>query len=102
MATQYLILNDKQAAKAQNEDWWNKVLGHPKNQQDITALLFRIVGHPTNDTAMVYVTDAEFNMVWPKLTPAERSTFMGNVKQESDPAVIQFKADVQAALDPLS
>lgn len=97
MATQYLILNGKQAAKAQNAQWWEKVLGRKKLAMDVTEFLFMIVNHPADDTAMVYVTDNEFNMVWPTMTPAERSTFMGNVKQENDPAVIQFKADVEAA-----
>lgn len=101
MATQYLILNGKQAAKAQNAQWWDKVLGRAKFPQDVTEFLFVIVNHPSNDTAMVYVTDNEFNLVWPKLTPAERSTFMGNVKQESDPAVIKFKEDVAAAQPPM-
>lgn len=100
MATQYLILNGKQAAKAQNEDWWSKVLGRPKNVQDVTSLLFMIVNHPTNDTAIVYVTDPELAMLWPKLSQAEKNAFNNNVKQENDPAVIQFKADVEASKPP--
>lgn len=101
MATQYLILNGKQAAKAQNAQWWEKVLGRAKFPQDMTEFLFPIAPHPLYDTALVYVTDNEFNLVWPKMTPAERSTFLGNVKQESDPAVVQFKADIAAAQPPM-
>lgn len=101
MATQYLIISGKQAAKAQNAQWWEKVLGRAKFPQDVTSMLFMIVNHPTNDTALVYVTDPELAMVWPKLSTAEKNTFNANVKQENDPAVIQFKADVAAAQPPM-
>lgn len=101
MATQYLILNGKQAAKAQNAAWWEKVLGRAKFPQDVTSLLFYIVDHPANDTALVYVTDAELAMLWPKMSQAEKNAFNANVKQENDPAVVQFKADVAAALPPM-
>lgn len=97
MATQYIILNGKQAAKAQNEQWWVKILGRAKFPQDVTSMLFYIQDHPTNDTAMVYVTDAELARLFPLLTQPEKNAFNANVKQESDPAVIQFKADVTAA-----
>lgn len=101
MPTQYLILNGKQAAKAQNADWWVKVLGRPKHAQDVTEFLFMIVDHPANDTALVYVTEPELTALWPTLSQAEKNSFNNNVKQENDPAVIQFKADVAAAQPPL-
>lgn len=101
MPTQYIILNGKQAAKAQNASWWTSVLGRPKNAADVTVFLFMIVEHPTNDTALVYVTEPELTMLWPKLTQAQQNAFNSNVKQENDPAVVQFKADVAAAQPPL-
>lgn len=100
-ATQYIILNGKQAAIAQNAAWWGKVLGRVKFPQDVTAYLFFIQPHPTNDTAMVYVTQRELDMLWPNLSTPERNAFLANVKQESDPAVIAFKADVAAANPPI-
>lgn len=101
MATQYLILTGKQAAKAQNEAWWEKVLGRAKLPQDVTSMLFMIVNHPTNDTALVYVTEKELGMIWPRMTLGEHNLFNSQVKQEDDPLVVQFKADVAAATPQL-
>lgn len=93
MATQYIILSGRAAAAAQNAAWWEKVLGRTKLAGDVTSVLFRIVPHPTADTALVYVTDRELEMILPKLSASELSTFNAQVKQASDPAVIQFKAE---------
>ena len=96
MATRYLILTGKQAAKAQSADWWNKVLGRLKLAIDVTEFLVRVIPHPTTDTALVVVDDASYALVTPKMTANEKNNLDANLLPATDPAVVAFLAAVAA------
>jgi hypothetical protein len=93
MATQYIAATTKDIAKSQNKDWWEKVLGRPKNPQDTTAYLFGIWQSQQSNQCMIAVTDNELAMIWPKLTTQEKNFFNANVLQANDPQVLAFFGD---------
>ena len=98
MATRYYPLSTKQAALAQDQDWWEKVLGRAKFPQDVTEFLFGILVHPVNGTALLVVDDNGYNMVAPRLTPQQKAAVDAALLPETDPVVVAMKAAIAASM----
>jgi len=92
MATRYVLLSTRTAAKAQSADWWTKVLGRAKIALDVTEFLAMVLVHPSNGTALVVVSDETYATVTPKLTPAQKTTLDASLLLATDPTVVAFLA----------
>jgi len=92
MATRYVLLNTKTAAKAQSADWWTKVLTRAKSPTDITTFLAMVLVHPVNGTALIVVSDEVYALVTPKLTAQEKTTLDASLLPATDPVVVAFLA----------
>lgn len=94
MPTQYFIATDKQTAKTQNKIWWEKILGRPKNPEDGTEFLFAMLNDPTSNKVLIVVGQADYDKLWPLLTPQEQAFVTNNIRQANDPQVIAMKANI--------
>ena len=97
----YFIANDKHIAKANQKDYWEKILGHPKNPEDTTEFLCFVIDHPSNNTGLVVVDDWSYSVLTPKLTPQQKTILDQSLKPRDDPSVEQFFADLEAAQPPM-
>jgi hypothetical protein len=96
--TQYFPATSKQAAKAQNQTWWENVLGHAVNPGDTTLYLFMIHTSQNTGNVMVTVNDPELTKLWPTLTTQQQNFFNTNVLQANDPKVTAFFAEIPPPL----
>jgi hypothetical protein len=91
--TQYFPATSKQAAKSQNQTWWENVLGHTVNPGDTTLYLFVIYTSQNTGNVMVEVQDSELTKLYPTLTTQQKNFFNTNVLQANDPKVTAFFAE---------
>jgi hypothetical protein len=96
--TQYFPATAKEAAKTQNQQWWEKVLGYSVKPGDTTLYLFLIYTSQNTGNVLVEVNDSELMQLWPKLTKQEQNFFNSNVLQANDPKVTAFFAETPPPL----
>jgi hypothetical protein len=90
MPTQYLVANNLGQAVAQSRNYWVKILGRPKKTEDITDLMSACVENPNDHKGIIIIGQAEYNKVYPLLTPQEKAFADANLLPESDPYIVAF------------
>ena len=95
MATQYLVMNSLGQAQAQSKVYWEKILGRPKNTQDVTEFMSQCDENPIDHKGIITIMDAEYNRLYPLLTPQEKAFADANLKPITD----QYYQDFLAALE---
>lgn len=100
MATQYLVTNSLGQAQAQSKNYWEKILGRPKNQQDVTEFMSLCQENPIDHKGIITILDAEYNLLYPKLTPQEKAFADANLKPITDQYYQDFQAALMAAITP--
>ncbi len=94
MPTQYLVTNSLGQAQAQSRTYWEKIMGRPKRTQDTTEFMSLCQENPIDHKGIISIQQAEYNMVYPKLTPQEKAFADANLKPESDPYIQAFLAAI--------
>jgi hypothetical protein len=77
--TMYLRYNTKQEAKQASTDFWLRLLGHPKNPQDISEFIFKTVGCQDGGWDYLILTEPLFSQLYPKLTAQEQNFVNANM-----------------------
>jgi hypothetical protein len=97
VATQYVLLTSQAVARAESEEFWNKVLGRLKLPQDITQFLFGILVDPVDGRALAVVTDASYSTLVPHLSNQEKQALDNKLRPAGDPQVILILGHIAAA-----
>ena len=88
--TRYLVLNSLGQAQAQSKVYWEKILGRPKHQVDTTEFMSVCMENPLDQKGVILIENAEYDMLYPKLTPQEKAWADANLLLESDPYIVAF------------
>jgi hypothetical protein len=82
--TMYLRYNTKQECKQASKDFWERLLGHPKNLQDISEFIFATLGCQDGGHDYLILTEPLFSQLFPKLTPQEQNFVNANMVPASN------------------
>ena len=97
MATQYLVTNSLGQAEAQSRNYWEKILGRPKKTGDHTEFMSQCEENPIDHKGIITIFDAEYQRLYPLLTPSEKAFADANLKPITDQYYQDFRAAVEAA-----
>lgn len=84
---QYLSFTQKQLAKAQANDYWQKVYAPPALTDQY---MFAIWISQINNNCMGEITTDQLNALWPQLTTQEQNFFNSHKLQSTDSTVVAF------------
>lgn len=90
MPTQYLVTNNIGQAQAQSRNYWVKILGRPKKSEETTEFMSLCVENPNDHKGVIIISQAQYDKVYPLLTPQEKAFADANLLPESDPYVVAF------------
>jgi len=77
--TMYLRFSTKDAARQASSDFWERILGHPKNPGDTTQFIFGSVGCRDGGHDYLVITEPLYSQLWPKLTATEQGFMDANL-----------------------
>lgn len=100
MPTQYLVTNSLGQAQAQSKVYWERILGRTKNPGDVTEFLSYCMTNPNDGKGIIIIKQAEYNMVYPKLSAQEKAFADANLKPETDPYIVAFLATLKDPTTP--
>lgn len=98
MPTQYLVVNSLGQAQAQSKNYWEKIMGRPKRAQDTTELMSECVENPIDHNGVIIVGQAQYDVLYPKLTPQEKAFADANLRPASDPYIVAFLEAIKPVL----
>lgn len=100
MPTQYLVTNSLGQAEAQSKNYWEKILGRPKNTQDITEFMSQCDENPIDNKGIITIEQREYDRLYPLLTPQEKAFADANLKPVTDQYYQDFLAALEASRPP--
>lgn len=90
MPTQYLVTNSLGQAQAQSKVYWERILGRAKKAEDVTEGLSLCMTNPLDGNGIIVIQQAEYDMVYPKLSVQEKAFADANLKPATDPYIAAF------------
>jgi len=95
--TMYIRFNTKQECRQLSADFWTRILGHPKNAEDVTEFLFPSVGCQDGGHDYLVLTEPLFTEIYEKLTPQEKNFVDTNMVPVSN---VQVQGCLASLPDP--
>jgi len=92
----YLRYNTKQDCQQAAADYWTRLLGHPKNPDDVTQFIFSTAGCKNGGWDYLILTEPLFSQLWPLLTAQEQNFLNVNMVDVNNTQVQSCLASIHA------
>jgi hypothetical protein len=93
--TMYLRYSTKDEARLASEGFWERLLGHPKESDDITRYCFEALGCKNGAHDYLVLVEPLFSELYPKLTTQEQTFVNANMVPVSNVQVQSCLASLQ-------